>query len=157
MKKREVKNNLFLSIKLLIEEAKQKVVRNVNSIIVYTHFEIGKIIIKNEQKGKKRAQYAKKTLIQLSTALTNEYGNGYSRSNLEYTRKFYLLYKNRISQPVVGELPGSFQLCWSHYIQLLTIEDENERNFYEVGAAREAYLYSLEHSIENVCNFSFCG
>jgi len=100
MKKHAVKNNLFQSIKLLIEEAKIKIVRNVYSVIVYTHFEIGKMIIQNEQQGKERAQYAKKILVQLSADLTAEYGGGYSRSNLEYMRKFYMLYKNRISQPV---------------------------------------------------------
>jgi len=64
MKKHEVKNSLFQSIKVLIKEAKQKVVRNVNSVIVYTYFEIGKMIIQNEQEGKERAQYAKKILVQ---------------------------------------------------------------------------------------------
>ena len=63
MKKHEVKNSLFQSIKVLIEEAKQKVVRNVNSVIVYTYFEIGKMIIQNEQEGKERAEYAKKFLF----------------------------------------------------------------------------------------------
>ena len=92
-----------------------------------------------------RAVYAEKTLVQLSADLTAEYGSGYSRSNLEYMRKFYLLYKNRISQPAAGKsgiskksqpvvekLNNSLQLSWSHYIQLLKIEDENERNFYEI-------------------------
>jgi DUF1016 N-terminal domain len=65
MKKHEVKNSLFQSIKVLIKEAKQKVVRNVNSVIVYTYFEIGKMIIQNEQEGKERAQYAKKFLLDL--------------------------------------------------------------------------------------------
>ena len=147
MKNRQAKNSLFNSIRLLIEEAKTKIVRNVNSVIVYTHFEIGKMIIENEQKGKERAQYAEGTLVQLSADLTAEYDNGYSRSNLEYMRKFYLLYKNRISQPlagksgkskksqpVVGKLNGTLQLSWSHYIQLLKIENENERNFYEIEA-----------------------
>jgi predicted nuclease of restriction endonuclease-like (RecB) superfamily len=144
MKKRQ--NNLYISIKNLIEASKEKMVRNVNSVIVYTHFQIGKIIVEHEQKGKQRASYAKKTLIQLSVDLTAEYGSGYSRSNLEYMRKFYLVYKNRISQPaagksiikksqpLVGKLNNILQLSWSHYIQLLRIEDENERNFYEIEA-----------------------
>ena len=105
------------------------------------------MIIEHEQKGKERAIYAEKTLVQLSADLTAEYGNGYSRTNLEYMRKFYLLYKNRISQPpvgkssrakksqpVVGKLGGPLQLSWSYYIQLLKIQDENERNFYEIEA-----------------------
>lgn len=146
--KQSLKNKeLFNSIKSLIEEAKQKIVRNVNSVIVYTHFEIGKMIVEDEQKGRERAGYAEKTLTQLSADLTREYGNGYSRSNIEYMRKFYLLYKHRISQPavgklnparksqpVVGKLNNSLQLSWSHYIQLLKIENENERNFYEIEA-----------------------
>ena len=144
MKHNKNKSNLYVSIKELIENAKSNIARNVNSVIVYTHFEIGKKIVENEQRGKERAGYAEKTLIQLSADLTVEYGSGYSRSNLEYMRKFYLLYKNRISrpvagksgskksQPVVGKLNNSLQLSWSHYIQLLKIEDENERNFYEI-------------------------
>jgi hypothetical protein len=143
---KEIRNSLYNSIRDLIEESKSKIVRNVNSIIVYTHFEIGRMIVEHEQKGNERAAYAEKTLVQLSADLTAEYGSGYSRSNLEYMRKFYLLYKNRISQPVagkpsnkksqpvVGKLGNSLQLSWSHYIQLLRIENENERNFYEIEA-----------------------
>ncbi|RYE53033.1 MAG: DUF1016 domain-containing protein [Sphingobacteriales bacterium] len=136
-------------MKTIIEEARSQIVRNVNTVITYTHFQIGKMIIEHEQKGKERAIYAEKTLVQLSADLTAEYGNGYSRTNLEYMRKFYLLYKNRISQPVVGKssrtkksqllvgkLRGPLQLSWSHYIQLLKIQDENERNFYEIEAAQ---------------------
>jgi len=149
MKKDEAEKSLFQWIRLLIEEAKHKVVRNVNSVIVSTHFEIGRMIIENEQKGNEWAQYAERTIVQLSRELALEYDKGYSTSNLEYMRKFYLLYRNRISQPVagkltsgrksqtlVGELQSSFQLSWSHYIQLLKIEDENERNFYEIEAVQ---------------------
>ena len=103
MKQNKNKSNLYDSIKELIENAKSNIVRNVNSIVVYTHFEIGKKIVENEQQGKERAVYAEKTLVQLSADLTAEYGSGYSRSNLEYMRKFYLLYKNRISQPAAGK------------------------------------------------------
>jgi predicted nuclease of restriction endonuclease-like (RecB) superfamily len=147
MKRNKNKNTLYDSIKELIENAKSNIVHNVNSIIVCTHFEIGKKIVENEQQGKERAAYAEKTLTLLSTDLTAEYGNGYSRTNLEYMRKFFLMYKDRISQPVagklmqgkksqplVGKLGGSLQLSWSHYVQLLKIQDENERNFYEIEA-----------------------
>jgi len=146
-KSNKVKSALFNSIKTIIEEARSQIVRNVNTVITYTHFQIGKMIVEHEQKGKERARYAEKILVQLSAQLTAEYGNGYSRTNLEYMRKFFLLYKHRISQPavgkspstrksqpVVGKLVGPLQLSWSHYIQLLKIEDENERNFYEIEA-----------------------
>ena len=145
----KIDRSLYHSIKFIIEEAKLQIVRNVNSVITYTHFEIGRMIVENEQKGKERAGYAEKTLVQLSADLTADYGSGYSRSNLEYMRKFYLLYKHRISQPavgksvivkksqpVVGKLAGTLQLSWSHYIHLLKIRDENERNFYEIEAVQ---------------------
>jgi len=144
---KKTKGNLYNSIKTIIEEARSQIVRNVNTVITYTHFQIGKMIVEHEQKGKERARYAEKTLVQLSADLAAEYGNGYSRTNLEYMRKFFLLYKHRISQPAdgksslakksqpaVGKLKGLLQLSWSHYIQLLKIEDENERNFYEIEA-----------------------
>jgi predicted nuclease of restriction endonuclease-like (RecB) superfamily len=144
---KKAKSSLLNSIKTIIEEARSQIVRNVNTVITYTHFQIGRMIVEHEQKGKERAGYAEKTLIQLSADLTAEYGNGYSRTNLEYMRKFFLLYKHRISQPrvgkstppkksqpAVGKLPSTLQLSWSHYIQLLKIEDENERNFYEIEA-----------------------
>ena len=60
MNKRQVNNNLFNSIKPLIEEARAKIIRNVNSVVVYTHFEIGKMIVQHEQKGQERAGYANK-------------------------------------------------------------------------------------------------
>ncbi len=132
IKKQE--NNLYHSIKTIIEEARLQVVTNVNSIITFTHFQIGRMIVEHEQKGRARAGYAEKTLVQLSADLTAEYGQGYSRTNLEYMRKFFLLYKHRISQPVVGKLEGQFQLNWFHYIQLLKIDGKNERNFYEIEA-----------------------
>ncbi len=148
-KNRKTENSLYNSIKSIIEEARVQIVRNVNSVITYTHFQIGKMIVEHEQKGKERAGYAEKTLVQLSADLTAEYGSGYSRTNLEYMRKFFLFYKHRISQPavgksspvkksqpVVGKLGGALQLSWSHYIQLLKIEDENERNFYEIEAVQ---------------------
>jgi len=151
-KNKKIDRALYNSIKSIIEEAKLQVVRNVNTIITYTHFDIGRMIVQHEQKGKERAGYAEKTLVQLSTDLTTEYGVGYSRSNLEYMRKFYLLYKHRISQPLVGKsnppkisqptagnLAKTLQLSWSHYIQLLKIEDENERNFYEIEAVQNSW------------------
>lgn len=79
---------LFQSVRSLIQEAQQHVVRNVNTTMLITYFEIGRIIIEREQKGKFRAGYAEETLIQLSKDLTKEFGKGYSRSNLEYMRSF---------------------------------------------------------------------
>lgn len=98
--------NLIRDIKSLIEEAKKQVVRNVNTTMLITYFEIGRMIIEYEQKGRQRAEYAKETLKTLSTALTDEFGKGYSVDNLENCRKFYLTYSDTISETVSRKSKG---------------------------------------------------
>ena len=106
--------NLIRNIKTLIEEAKNQVVRSVNTTMLITYFEIGRMIVEYEQKGQHRAEYAKETLLTLSRALNDEFGKGYSVDNLQLMRNFYLTYQkyapvvriskknvNPISEPVV--------------------------------------------------------
>lgn len=139
-------HNLFRNIKALIEEAGKQVVRNVNTTMLITYFEIGRMIIEYEQKGRQRAEYAKETLKTLSTALTGEFGKGYSVDNLENCRKFYLTYHDTIPGTVSRKSKAqksdalsrisraSFQLSWSHYVQLIKIKSGEERKFYEIEA-----------------------
>lgn len=140
---------LFENIKSIISETQQYVVRNVNSAMLTAYFQIGKMIVEDEQDGKQRAGYAKETILRLSVALNGEFGKGYSISNLEYMRSFYLNYQERISQSafgksqediksqsVIGILEQPFQLSWTHYIQLLKIKDADERNFYEIESTQ---------------------
>jgi len=87
---------LFQSVKSLIAQAQQAVVRNVNTTMLLTYFEIGRMIVENEQNGKGRADYAKEVLITLSNDLTAEFGRGYSVSNLEYMVGFYKKYQARL-------------------------------------------------------------
>lgn len=91
-------STLFSNIRDLILHARQTVVRNVDTIQVLTNFEIGRRIVEHEQKGKHRAKYGKTVLKDLSLRLSKEFGKGFSERNLEYMRKFYLLYKNRAIQ-----------------------------------------------------------
>ncbi|RKE77221.1 YhcG family protein [Chryseobacterium sp. AG363] len=146
----QLSSHLFISIKQLIENAKSSIVRNINTAMLLTYFEIGKAIIENEQDGKDRAEYAKETLKNLSQQLTKEFGRGYSVDNLQWMRKFYLMYQNRISEKyetaprnsaedVIYESVSRnsfFSLSWSHYIQLMKIENSDERNFYEIEASQ---------------------
>ena len=67
------KNKLYISIKQLIENAKAQIVRKVNTAIILTYYEIGKMIVKDEQRGKSRAEYADQTLKQLSIDLTRDF------------------------------------------------------------------------------------
>lgn len=146
------KDSLYDSIRPLIENARSQVVRNINLTMTLTYYEIGRIIVEYEQQGNRRADYAKKVLVQLSKRLTAEFGKGYSATNLEYFRKFYKVYAGRVPRSSVGNsrvakkaaIPQSlieefkipFVLSWTHYVQLLKIENRNERDFYEIEAAR---------------------
>ena len=96
----------FEDIKNLIHSARATVARGVDLVQVYTNFEIGRRIVVQEQKGKGRAAYGQEVLTVLSERLVVEFGRGYSRSNLEYMRKFFLLYEERshISQTMSGKL-----------------------------------------------------
>jgi predicted nuclease of restriction endonuclease-like (RecB) superfamily len=150
-------SNLYSSVKHLIENAKSKIVRNINMTMIMTYFQIGEMIVEDEQSGRDRAEYSKETLKNLSKQLIEEFGRGYSVDNLQWMRKFYLMFQKRISQEMNGtsgkyetlsrisvEDPNYetlsrnsvFTLSWSHYIQLMKIDDDNERNFYEIEATQ---------------------
>lgn len=140
---------LYTDIKWLIAQAKSFVVQNINTTLVFTNYHIGRIIVKNEQKGKKRAAYADKTLKNLSKKLTKDFVKGYSERNLRAFRQFYLLYENRniwqslvakseqmtSAQPMITQFSKLFKLSWTHYMFLMRIETEEERNFYEIETA----------------------
>lgn len=125
--KKEVKNILYAGlisdIGGIFNEGRKQAFYAVNSILVKAYWEIGKRIIEFEQNGSERAKYGDELLIQLSKDLTLRYGKGFSRSNLTYMRLFYLKYPK--SETV------SHKLSWSHYFELLKIDELLERNFYE--------------------------
>jgi predicted nuclease of restriction endonuclease-like (RecB) superfamily len=121
---------LYNAIKREIEEAKKYIIRNVNLAMVHTYYQIGKIIVEDEQGGAERASYAKQTLKHLSLKLNQEFGKGYSVDNLESMRFFYLEYGKSETVSRISDTP--FKLSWSHYIQLLKIKERNERRFYEL-------------------------
>jgi len=75
------KPQLFQSIKNLVDTARNNIVRNVNSAMLLTYFEIGRMIVEDEQNGKERADYAKETLKILSKLLNSEFGRGFSVDN----------------------------------------------------------------------------
>ncbi len=110
-------------IKELLNQSRKNVVRQVNYEMLATYWKIGEVIVKYEQNEQIRAAYGEKTLIQLSKRLTKELGRGFSRSNLQNMRLFYLQYP--ICQTVSGKL------SWSHYCELLTVSDVDKRGFYE--------------------------
>jgi len=119
----KINKDIYSSIKEFMDNARNKVAREVNNILIQTYWEIGRIIVEEEQGNSYRAEYGKQLITDLSKKLTKEYGNGFSRTNLQNMRNFYLLY------PICQTLSG--KLSWSHYCELLSISDDNKRSFYE--------------------------
>lgn len=121
-----IKNNndfnlFFNNIKDLVINSRNKVYQVVNVEMLNLYWNIGKSIIEIQQ-GEERANYGDTILDKLSQKLTSEFGKGFSKRNLERMRKFYLLYQNW--QTV------SAKLSWSHYLELIKIDEEPRRNFY---------------------------
>ena len=116
-----------------------------NKTIVLTYFEIGRLIIEEEQSGKERAAYGKEILKELSNRLTKEFGKGFSVENLDRMRYFYKTYSYRISSTPLTIFEkdqvvfDEFKLSWSHYLMLMRVDDVDERKFYEIEAAENSW------------------
>ena len=98
---------LFTEVRDLIQSARRGVASVVDTFQVMTNFEIGRRIVEHEQKGAKRAAYGAELLKKISGRLTEEFGRGFSKANLEYMRRFYVEWQNRapqIAQTVSGQL-----------------------------------------------------
>jgi len=139
---KQIDKSLFKSVSDLIEEARRFAAKQVNTVLVFTYYEIGKRIVEHEQGGEETAVYAQETLKLLSRQLTKEYGKGYSVDNLEKFRKFYIIYRTKISESLIRKsyrqsfvcFQEQFKLSWTHYFHLLKIKDDREREFYEKEA-----------------------
>lgn len=114
-------NTIFNNIKELVVNSRNKVYTTVNIEMLKLYWNIGKIIMEIQQ-GDGRAKYGDSILEKLSEKLTNEFGKGFSKRNLERMRKFYICF------PITTTV--SSQLSWSHYLELIKIEEKSKRNFY---------------------------
>lgn len=142
-------NQLAQRISELLTEARGRIVQSVNHTMVLTYYEIGRMIVHEEQNGSERADYGKQLIKTLSIKLTADFGKGFSQRNLEQMRQFYLVYSK--AQTLSAEfqsddkLVKKFQLSWSHYLKLMRIEDVDERNFYEIESYKNNWsLRELE-------------
>lgn len=121
-------NDFISGIRVLLVEARQSVVKQVNATMIKTYYEIGRRIVEQEQQGKEVANYGDYILVRLSESLSGSFGKGFSKRNLELMRQFYLTYR-------IAKSPISQSLSWTHYIRLMRISDPDERRFYEIEAA----------------------
>ena len=110
-------------------QGRVQALQKVNTQLLVTYWQIGQAIVEFEQGGKAKAEYGKALLATLSKDLTVRFGKGFSHSNLTRFRQFYLAY------PICATV--SHKLTWSHVIELLKIEDDLERSFYENQTLRE--------------------
>ena len=106
-----------------LTQGRSRAAAAVNTAMVQTYWEIGRQIVEYEQKGNERAEYGTELLKRLSHDLTERYGKGFGKSNIFAMRRFFLLYQK--FQTVSGKL------TWSHYVELLKVDDPLERSFYE--------------------------
>ena len=118
---------LLESLRGLIVQARQQVLRHVDVVQVQTYWHIGRHIVEFEQGGQSRAAYGKRLLPQLGQALAQEFGKGFDASNLRYMRLFYQAF------PKCDAL--RHELSWTHYRLLLRVDAPEARNWYMQEAA----------------------
>jgi len=161
-------SGLLTEVRDLIRSARRGVATVVDTFQVATNFEIGRRIVEHEQKGEKRAGYGDLVVRSLASRLTEEFGCGFSKRNLDYMRRFFLDYSDRlprivqkpsaqltaggifqspteksasieIAQKPSAKFSNPFTLSWSHYVELLTVKDPDERSFYEIEATNSGW------------------
>lgn len=87
-------HTIIQEIKQILTESREKVARTVNNELLLAYWNIGRVVVESEQGGSEKAEYGKQLLKSLSKQLTKELGKGFSVSNLQYMRRFYLEYEN---------------------------------------------------------------
>ncbi len=151
-------DGLLSGLSTLLDDARRGAARAVNAILTTTYWEVGRRVVEFEQGGKPRAGYGEALLNRLAADLTARHGRGFSRQNLQQMRALFLgweirqtpsgIFQARVKQP--GERPpptsappairasatSPFPLSWSHYVRLLSVDNDHARNFYEEEAIR---------------------
>jgi predicted nuclease of restriction endonuclease-like (RecB) superfamily len=117
---------VYQQVRAVLASARDRAWQAVNTTMVEAYWEVGRIIVEEEQAGKEKADYGKRIVDGLSERLRAEFGKGYDRSNLFHMRAFFLSY------PKVDALRR--QLSWTHYRHLLRVAQPDARSFYEAEA-----------------------
>jgi predicted nuclease of restriction endonuclease-like (RecB) superfamily len=154
----------------LLQNARQTAARSVNSLMTATYWEIGRQIVKFEQRGKIRASYGEQLIDQLASDLSKQFGRGFGRANLRQMRAFYLawperqirqtvsgksslaLFFNSIGEPYssIDALATVFPLPWSAYVRLLAVKRSEARQFYETQALSSGWsVRQLDRQIQS--------
>ena len=146
-----VNRDFLQGVSEVLAKARKNAKTAVNLSMVYAYFEIGRMIVEEEQHGANRAAYGKQILKELSAYLTKIYGKGFSVTNLKQMRQFYLAYANdQIGQTLSDQFKNlptvstgrKFYLSWSHYLKLMRIDNIDERHFYEIESVKNDWSLS---------------
>jgi predicted nuclease of restriction endonuclease-like (RecB) superfamily len=151
---------LMTGISGLLDQVRRTVARTVNNILTATYWEVGRRLVEFEQGGKKRAEYGEGVLNRLGRDLTEMHGRGFSERNLRQMRAFYVGWEIRqtpsaefearvkgtpfaeatgltpVPHPDFAAVAAAFPMPWSHYVRLLSVQNETARAFYEAEAIR---------------------
>jgi predicted nuclease of restriction endonuclease-like (RecB) superfamily len=175
---------LYSRVTAILDRARNIVVRTVNNEMVLAYWHIGREIVAQLQDGKDRASYGQQILADLSVRLTQQYGEGFSVTNLRYIRQFYTVYADRSPEihhltsdesesgteiehkhrtsDVLGDLSLAIErtdavrgfspgLTWTHYRTLTTVDNKNERLFYEIEAEKAGWsVVQLQRQIHTM-------
>ena len=115
-------NVLLQAVREVVQTSRQRVYRMANSVLLESYWQIGKLIVEDEQAGQAKAEYGKATLRTLADQLTLEFGAGFDESNLRNMRSFYQAF------PIRDAL--RHELSWTHYRLLCRLDDEAKRAYY---------------------------
>ena len=131
----------YNEIKNILNIARNKVYKTANFVMVEAYWNIGKSIIE-EQGGNEKAEYGAGLIKELSKQMTQDFGKGFTVTNLKYMRQFYLMFPN--SHALRDEL------SWTHYRLLIKVENDNARDFYMQEAAKSQWsTRQLERQINS--------
>ncbi len=122
MKKEIMNRRFYENVKNVLVKARGNIYRTINFEMVTAYWDIGRLIIEEEQKGKQKSDYGEYLLKNLSSSLSRDFGNGFSEQSLRNMRQFYRIF------PIRSTLWS--ELTWSHYKILIRVENENARKFY---------------------------
>lgn len=123
--------DLYQSIRTLLLAARAQVRQTVNTAMVQTYWQIGRVIVENEQGGQKRAAYGKQVLPELAKRLSEEFGAGFDVSNLRNMRLFFQHF------PIRDAL--RLELSWTHYRSLIRIDNPQARDWYAKEAVDQGW------------------
>lgn len=124
-------DSLFRIISKVVDDARKNVYKAANEAMVLAYWEIGRLIVEEEQRGNRRAEYGSRLINRLATRLSERYGGGLSERNLRHMRQFFLMF------PIRNALRS--ELSWTHYRLLMRVKDRNARGFYQIEASRNGW------------------